>query len=144
MTDADQQQQIAADVADIKALLQKQHGRLAVVEDWKVSHQQWADAQSLEISRRIERLKYDVLREITPLIQKIFEDAVISKLGEDFEDRLDRKFKASFEKMREEQSAERRKELKEMFGTIHKSTVWIQPLLQVATLLIGLYLFFGR
>jgi SpoVK/Ycf46/Vps4 family AAA+-type ATPase len=132
----EQQDQIAADIAEIKALVAPLPGRLAVLEEWKVTHQQWADAQALEVSQRIERQNLEVYRQVSGMVQATVREAMQSGMRE--------LFKELFEEMREEQRQERREEFKAAFGNIRNSVVWVQPILTLLLGVIALYAAFGR
>lgn len=132
----EQQQQIASDIADIKALIGTQSGRLTMLEEWRAEHQAWAERQSLDISQRIERQSLDVYRQVSGLVQATVREAMQSGMRE--------LFKELFEEMRDEQRQERREEFKAAFGNIRKSVVWVQPILTLLLGIIALYAAFGR
>lgn len=140
----EQQDQIASDIADIKALVAPLPGRLTMLEEWRTEHQAWAERQTLEVSQRIERQTIEVLSRVTDTMQAMFNDAMSSKFGEDFEDRLDHKFEATLDRIQKKRRDEFRQEFKEAFGNVRNMVVWVQPILTLLLGVIALYAAFGR
>ncbi len=89
-----------------------------------------------EFESRMERHATEVLRAVSANMQAMVKDAMKSGMEE--------LFTTLFNEAQERQRAERREDFKQMFGNMHKSVVWVQPILLTLLAVLSLYAFWFR
>lgn len=111
--------------AELRDWRRELNGRVGTLEAWRMG-----------VDTQLERQGTEIVRKASATLQAMVADAMKSGMEELFIELMTRQ--------RQREREERREDFREFFGSLHKSTVWVMPVLQVALLILGLYAFFWR